>query len=120
MIRTLLRNPCQLRHLNRAIKDVNNKCFREFSILTNCKVNHELLSRLESNVNCIHPYDRRNFIGFVRDKKDDYRTQKEESRKEHIKFGLKQLKTEFKLFKEECKEHFRADLPIVPPSNTFP
>lgn len=117
MIRTLLRNFCQLRHLNIANKDINNKCFRKFSILTNCNVDHELLSRLGSNVNCIHPYDRRNFIGFVKDKKDEYRTQREESKREHIKFGLKQLKSEFELFKEEVKEHFRSDLPWVPPSN---
>lgn len=61
-------------------------------------------------------YSRRNFIGFVPDRKDGYQKQKEETTKEHIKFGLKQLKTEIKLWTEEMTESLYGDpLLICPP-----
>lgn len=95
-----------------------NKLFqRHFSILlTQYKKSNELLKQTEGHIPCIHPYNRRNFIGFVPDKKDGYKTQKEVTKREHIKYGLKQIKTELKLWTEEMKETLRADpLMICPP-----
>lgn len=55
---------------------------------------------------------RRDFQIWVEDKKDGYRTKKEVSSKQHVIDGFKMLKSEFKLWKEEVKEHFRND-PIL-------
>lgn len=69
---------------------------------------------------CTYTYNRRNFIGFVPDRKDGYKTQKEQCAKEHIKYGLKQFKNEVKLWTEEMKETLRADpLMICPPGLSY-
>lgn len=105
---------------NRIIKCVSNPnriCQRHFSALTKCcHGENVVLSRIAIDPDCIVSHNRRDFIGWVGDKKDGYRTQKEESDREHIKFGFKQLKTEIKLWTEEVKEHLRADpMAFVPP-----
>lgn len=99
-------------------KKINRLCQRHFSIIsTHHKRNNLLLKH--ANVHTpfvICPYNRRDFIGFVPDKKDGYKTQKDLPDKEHIKFGLKQIRNEFKLWTEEMKETLRADpLMICPP-----
>lgn len=63
----------------------------------------------------IHPCNRRDFIGFVPDRKDGYKTQKELTEKEHVRLGLKQLKTELKLWTEEIKEELRSDPMLIAP-----
>lgn len=94
---------------------------RHFSALTKChKSNCILLNQTETNLDFIPPRsNRRDFIGWVGDKKDGYRTQKDTSDKEHIKFGLKQLKTEIKLWTEEVTEKLRADPMLFCPSGDF-
>lgn len=94
-------------------------CARYYSALIKChhRKDYVLLSQIvnEPNFN-IQPCDKRDFIGWVRDKKDGYRTKKEESETAHLKFGIKRLKTELKIWKEEVKEHLRADpMMFVPP-----
>lgn len=67
---------------------------------------------------CIEPHNKRGFIGWVRDKKDGYRTHQEESETAHLKYGLKNFKKELKLWKEEVKEHLRGDpMMFCPPGN---
>lgn len=67
----------------------------------------------------MHWYSRRNFLGFVPDKKDGYRTLKEVSTKEHIKSGLKQLKYELSLWTEEITQTLRGDQLLICPPGIF-
>lgn len=97
-------------------------CARYYSSLIKCHhhdhhKNCVLLNQIAKEPNfSIQPYDKREFIGWVRDKKDGYRTQKDESETAHAKFGIKKLKTELKIWKEEVKERFRYDpMMFVPP-----
>lgn len=93
---------------------------QHFSALTKCHSgNCFLLNQTPIYFDRIPPSNRRDFIGWVGDKKDGYRTQKDQSDREHIKFGLKQLKTEIKLWTEEVKEKFRADPMLLCPSGMF-
>lgn len=55
---------------------------------------------------------RRDFQIWVPDKKDGYKTQKDVSTKQHVIDGFKLLKSEFKMWKDEMKEHFLND-PIL-------
>lgn len=84
---------------------------RYYSALIKCdRKDYVLLNQIVNEPNfSIHLSNKRDFIGWVKDKKDGYRTRKEESETAHLKYGIKQLKTELKLWKEEVKEHFRAD-----------
>lgn len=94
-------------------------CARYYSALMKChhRTDCVLLSQIVREPKfSLQPCDKRDFIGWVRDKKDGYRTQKEESETAHLKFGVKQLKKELKIWKEEVKEHFRYDMMMfVPP-----
>lgn len=94
-------------------------CARYYSALMKCHHRNDcvLLSQIVKNPNfSVQPCDKRDFIGWVRDRKDGYRTQKEESETAHLKFGVKQLKNELKIWKEEVKEQFRYDpMMFVPP-----
>lgn len=89
----------------------NQICARYYSALLKChRKDYVLLDRIVIEPNfSIHPSNKRDFIGWVSDKKDGYRTRKEESETAHLKYGIKQLKTELKLWKNEVKEHLRAD-----------
>lgn len=98
-------------------------CVRHYSALLKChRKNHAFLnpnSVSEPSV-CIQPHNKRDFIGWVKDKKDGYRTKKEESETAHLKYGLNMLKTELKLWTEEVKEHLQADpMMFCPPGNAF-
>lgn len=108
--------------LSRSMKDFFKKnpiCQRHFSILF-WEKNTEFLNREAVRLPYTYKYNRRNFIGFVPDRKDGYKTRKEESDKEHIKYGLKQFKNELKLWTEEMKETLRADpLMICPPGLSY-
>ncbi|XP_055324350.1 complex I intermediate-associated protein 30, mitochondrial-like [Sitodiplosis mosellana] len=104
-------------HIIKDFVKTNQICPRNFSILSPYHKSHNvLLKQKAARIPCIHPYIRRNFIGFVPDRKDGYKTQKEEPDLEHIKYGLKQFKNELKLWTEEIKDTLRADpLMICPP-----
>lgn len=94
---------------------------RQFSALTKChKTDDTFLIQTKTNLPNIQPFNRRDFIGFVPDPKDGYKTQKELTDKEHAKLGFKQLKTELKLWTEELKEDLRSDpMTFVPPGENF-
>lgn len=113
MSRVLSRYKCTF------IKDliiVNKIYARQFSAFAKgCKKCDTLLNQRVWIVPNIHPCNRREFIGFVPDRKDGYKTQKELSEKEHMKSGLKQLKTELKLWTEEMKEELRSDPMLIAP-----
>lgn len=102
--------------LVKSLAQSNRICARSYSALL--KYNSSTAPIVvESNFR-IHPCNKRDFIGWVSDKKDGYRTRKEESETSHLKFGITQLKKEMKLWKEEVKEHLRADpMMFVPPGN---
>lgn len=71
-----------------------------------------VLKRMQNNnENCLAQVSgaRRCFIPWVEDKKDNYRTQKDVSTKQHIIDGFKMFKSELKLLKQEAIEHFRND-----------
>lgn len=55
---------------------------------------------------------RRNIQVWVDDKKDGYRKKDNVSTKQHLIDGFKQLKEEFKIWKDEVKEHLQDD-PIL-------
>lgn len=90
---------------------------RHFSALVKCcSINSTLFNQIAANPDFVQPHNRRDFIGFVPDRKDGYGKSKDLSKKEHIKFGLKQLKTELKLWTEEMKETIRGDpILLLPP-----
>ncbi|XP_031624576.1 complex I intermediate-associated protein 30, mitochondrial [Contarinia nasturtii] len=93
-----------------------NVCSRHYSAIHRNHVKNDIL--LKPIIVCgpyINPCDRRGFIGYVPDKKDGYKTMKEESQKDHIKYGLKALKNEIKLWTEEWKERLRQDPQILLP-----
>lgn len=103
-------------HIVKELVKTNKICQRQFSVFITHRRRDSVTKSAAMNVPCIHPYNRRNFIGFVPDRKDGYKTQKDESDREHIKYGLKQFKNELKLWSEEMKETLRADpLMICPP-----
>lgn len=62
---------------------------------------------------------KRSFIGFVPDKKDGYKTQKDGPIKENVIIGLKQLKKELNLWTEEMKETLRGDPLLICPPGSF-
>lgn len=98
-----------------------NKIYqRHYSILLTHRRNNKLLKQAIVQIPYIYPYNKRNFIGFVPDRKDGYKAQKEVSDRENIKYGLKQFKNELKLWTEEMKETLRADpLMIYPPGLSY-
>lgn len=98
-----------------------NVCNRHFSaIQRNHENNKVLLNRVLVGCEpCVNPCDRRNFIGYVPDKKEDYKTMKDETQLEHMKFGLKQLKNEVKMWTEEWKEILRNDPLIILPYGKY-
>lgn len=55
---------------------------------------------------------RRDFQIWIKEKKEGYKTQKDVSTKQHVIDGFKMLKSEFKLWQNEVKEHFLND-PIL-------
>lgn len=96
--------------LLKSLLQPNGMRARYYSALMKChRKNHILLNHIVNEPNIQQPCIKRDFIGWVPDKKDGYRTQKEESETSHLIYGIKQLKNEFKLWKEEVKEHLRAD-----------
>lgn len=101
------------------IQSNHRMCARYYSALLKChhRTDCVLLSQTVKQPHfSIQPCDKRDFIGWVRDKKDGYRTQKDESETAHLKFGIKQFKKELKIWKEEVKEQFRNDPTLfVPP-----
>lgn len=102
-------------HIVKELIKTNKICQRQFSIFIKHR-KRTSVPKLADMVHCVNPSNRRNFIGFVPDRKDGYKTQKDESDREHIKYGLKQFKNELKLWSEEMKETLRADpLMICPP-----
>lgn len=110
------RNFLKWNHIVKELVKTNKICQRQFSIFTTHRNRTSVPKPPTINVPCIQPSNRRNFIGFVPDRKDGYKTQKDDSDREHIKYGLKQLKNELKLWSEEVKETLRADpLMICPP-----
>lgn len=92
---------------------------RQFSVFSK-KYSHNLQSQCTDQIITKPPYmiwyRKRNFLGFVPDKKDGYRTQKEVTTKEHIKTGLKQLKYELKLWTEEFTQSLRGDHLLICPA----
>lgn len=75
-----------------------------------------LLKRMPNNSdNCAVQSSgaRRGFQLWVKDKKDDYRTKKDVSTKQHIIDGFKMLKSELKLWKAEAIEHLQVDPLLV-------
>lgn len=102
-------------HLFKNVVSLNKIQAKQFSVLTEYLTRgNPLLSPAK-----IEPCNRRDFIGYVEDKKDGYKTQKPVSQMEHIKYGLKNLKSELTLWKEEMKEHFRADPMFYCPPGLF-
>lgn len=92
-----------------------------FSVLAKCcNVDSILFNQMSANPDFIQPHNRRDFIGFVPDRKDGYGKQKDVSNKEHIKFGLKQLKTELKLWSAEMTEAIRGDPILILPPGLWP
>lgn len=95
------------------------KIIRNISNLTKCSScsNQVLKNVITNRPAVISAGDRRNFIGFVSDKKDGYgKPPKKESNMDHYKFGFNQLKKEIKLWKDEMKEQLSNDpILIVPP-----
>lgn len=59
--------------------------------------------------------DRRTFLGHVPDRKEGYKTRKEESNWQHTKFGFGLLKNELKVWTEEWKEKLKSDVYLLPP-----
>lgn len=106
----------RIKNVRDSIKYLTNFHHRNLSTnITHSKYVNKLLGRTIVNLNSIQSYDRRNFIGFVSDKKEGYRTQKEETRLEHMKHGFGLLKNEFKMWTEEMKEKLRGDPPLLAP-----
>lgn len=103
--------------LVQSLANPNRICQRHFSALAKCcGEDNVLLKHVATDPDSIQPPNRRDFIAWVGDKKDGYRTQKDVTDREHIKYGFKQLKTELKLWTEEVKEQLRADpMALCPP-----
>lgn len=96
---------------------MNTLCLKNFpALIIFCKRNNKLLKPVTLHTTCVQ---RRNFIGFVPDRKDGYKTLKDEPKREHIKYGLKQFKNELKLWTEEMKETLRADPLMICPPGSF-
>lgn len=121
MSATFLKPCCALKCAANYIKFANCQHIRHSSILTKNRIDHStFLSRPAANKLTIETCDRRGFIGFVPDKKDGYgKGPKKETDMEHFKFGIKQLKKELKMWKDEITEELRNDpMLVIPPGNS--
>lgn len=85
------------------------------STLSMYRRSQKCLLKKHHNLVRLQPGDRRTFIGHVPDRKEGYKTQKDETYWQHAKFGFGLLKGEFKMWTEEWKEKFRADPYLLPP-----
>lgn len=106
MLGVHLKSRCNPKAIELAIQNVLYRNHRQYSVLTSSYADRTFL--VDKAIQCNH-IERRGFIGYVLDKKDGYRTRKEVSKKQHIFDGLKQLKTELKLWGSEWKEDFECD-----------
>lgn len=70
-------------------------------------------NQIDQNPQFIQSSQRRPYELWVKDRKNGYKTQKEVSTKQHIIDGLKLLKHEIKLWKEEVKELLTGDPLLV-------
>lgn len=107
------KSPCSLKLLRIAFDNTDSVCHKQFSVLTRCNGDRTFLDDKVTNLNRIAAFERRTFIGYVKDPKDGYRSRKESSTKEHIRDGMKLLRTELNIWTEEVKEHFRNDPRIM-------
>lgn len=109
----------QYRYLNCLLKTTNNVSISnhqcKLSTLSNGRKSQKCLLKKPKNPVRLQFGDRRTFIPFVGDRKEGYRTQKEETFWQHTKFGFGHLKNEVKMWTEEWKDHIKSDILLLPP-----
>lgn len=98
------------RFLRISPQQINRTFDREFSCICRGQ-NHSLLNKsfTLTQTEC----GRRSIQVYVEDKKDGYRKKDTVSTKQHIVDGFKQLKEEFKIWKEEVKDHWQDDPVLI-------